>query len=331
MNSNMTPWTNPSNYKRTHKKKYTISASMPPSGTRVVNFLENANYVTNSEKQFVLTGTVGEQWVIDVNKLCRTYTFEDGTPINKDTLSRKVIAGYKDGMKYPCIKPFNVTAMPGVTNWAIHIPARITFPVQTSWGDTLICNDPRIKHGSGDYIVCSDMNGHPNLSDVWVVNGLIFPDTYDMRAFPNEATGQTQVKRNIRHTEFNGVQFSSGDGSISKSNNSKPVNKLLIDFINKYGDSIKNKLRAARASHLMCCAYLTGNESRPQYVVSVLNNITDNEMLTASIRLDPNNGKGFILEISPRNYSSTIQHLEGTEKSLAMAINTIIDRVKIVR
>lgn len=209
MNTNY-PWTDPNNYRRTHKKKYTIVASMPPEGTEVTNFLENAHYTTSNEKQFVLTGTVGEQWVIDVNKLCKTYTFEDGTPITKDALAKKVMAGYKDCAKYPCIKPFAVTSIPGVDNWAIHIPLGYTFPIQTSWGDTLICNAPGIRHGKGDYIVCSDNNGAPNLSDMWIVNGAVFPNTYDMRAFPNMSSSEPNYELSRfehKHPEFNGVTW----------------------------------------------------------------------------------------------------------------------------
>ena len=28
----------------------------------------------------------------------------------------------------------------------------------------------------------------PNLNDMWIVNGEIFPSTYDMRAFPGKST-----------------------------------------------------------------------------------------------------------------------------------------------
>ena len=53
--------------------------------------------------------------------------------------------------------------------------------VETAWGDVLTANRAEVPHGDGDYLVCTvDDEGQPNLSDVWVVNGEIFPDTYDM-------------------------------------------------------------------------------------------------------------------------------------------------------
>ena len=48
------------NWKRTSKKKYQIYVCMPPLGTKVYNFLENAHYETSEKKPFVLSGTVGE-------------------------------------------------------------------------------------------------------------------------------------------------------------------------------------------------------------------------------------------------------------------------------
>ena len=207
----MYPWDNPENYKRTHKKKYTIEASMPPEGTVVFNVLENTMYKTSSEKQFVLTGTIGEQWVIDVNKLCKTYTFEDGTPINKESLSRKVVRGYKDNIPCPCIKPFKITSIPGVDNWAIHVPKQYVFQIPTAWGDVLTVNNPDQSHGKGDYIVCADAGGYPNLNDRWVVNGEIFADTYDMRAFPNMGASGPNYRSNDPHShpEFKDVTWNS--------------------------------------------------------------------------------------------------------------------------
>ena len=88
-------------------------------------------------------------------------------------------------------------------NWAFHLPLGIrNFPVQTSWGDTLYANRDGIGHGVGDFIVCSDANGMPNLSDMWVVNGEVFPTTYDMRAFPGlgltgDKAAETPVPKSI--------------------------------------------------------------------------------------------------------------------------------------
>lgn len=190
------PWDIPQNYKRTHKKKYEITACMPPEGTRVFNKLERAQYVTSNEKQFVLTGTVGEQWVIDVNKLCSSYCFPDGRPLDKRTLSGMVKAHIQNGMKVPVIHSFKVATLPGPYCWALRVPTNYCFQIPTSWGDMLTVNAPGVPHGRGDYLVCADGGGIPNMGDRWVVNGAIFPDTYDMRAFANSKKPATKTRSN---------------------------------------------------------------------------------------------------------------------------------------
>ena len=46
-------------------------------------------------------------------------------------------------------------------------------------GDVLHTNLPNAPNGSGYFLVCRvGEDGEPDLSDVWVVNGMIFPDNY---------------------------------------------------------------------------------------------------------------------------------------------------------
>lgn len=172
---------NPNNWKRTHKKSYEVYVCRPLPGAQCINRLEGTHYVTDQNKQFIISGTVGETWVIDMNKLAKTYIFADGTPITDATLSKKCYSnGQMDWEKL-------ITRADRNTNWAMLIPKSIqNFPVQTSWGDTLLANRPGIGHGFGDFLVCADNGcGQPNLNDVWVVNGEVFPTTYDLHSFPN--------------------------------------------------------------------------------------------------------------------------------------------------
>jgi hypothetical protein len=171
------------NWKSTHKKSYSIWMCRPAFGTKVSNFLEGSNYTTDVNKQFVLSGTAGEQWVVDVNKLAKTYTFEDGTPITPESLQKKCD-------KADQIDWVKLTTKPDAgTNYAFFLDINrretINFPVKTSWGELLLANRPEVQHLKGDFLVCADKDGHPNLNDVWVVNGEIFPKTYDLHAFPN--------------------------------------------------------------------------------------------------------------------------------------------------
>ena len=208
----MNPWDNPSNYKHTRKKKYTVSVSMPPEGTVVFDSVENTVHKTSSEVQFVITGTLGEQTITDIRSLCRNYTLLDGTPITKDMLTSKVVPGYKNGTKYPCIKPFSVISIPGQEVWAIHIPLNYVFQITNAKGEPVVVNERKKSHGDGDFIICPDAGGYPNLNTKIVVNGEIFADMYDMRAFPNLKSADPNYRSTLStnsHPEFYDVMWTS--------------------------------------------------------------------------------------------------------------------------
>ena len=168
---------------------------MPGPGKSVTNFLEGSHYVTNENKPFVLSGTVGECWTVDAKKLFKTYRLFGGQPLTVDYLKSKVVNEKLDWIHLE-------TVANGQVNWAFFLNPRkyevqavTNFPVQTSWGETLLANRPEVKHGTGDFLVYTDNNGLPNFNDMWVVNRAIFPNTYDMRAFPGLTGGHVKQGR----------------------------------------------------------------------------------------------------------------------------------------
>ena len=108
------------NWKRTAKKSYDIYACLPNLGTKVHNKLEGSDYEVSEKKRVVLSGTVGEQWVIDTDRLAKTYSFIDGEPITPESLSKRAD---KNGL----IDWFHIKTLPGggATNWAFHLPMTI--------------------------------------------------------------------------------------------------------------------------------------------------------------------------------------------------------------
>lgn len=50
--------------------------------------------------------------------------------------------------------------------------------VSTSWGEVLTANREGVPHGNGDFIVFANKDGKPNPDDSWVVNGMVFNNTY---------------------------------------------------------------------------------------------------------------------------------------------------------
>lgn len=154
------------NWKPCTKIEYDIQVYVPPTGTKVHNFLEDSNYTTNNAKPFVLVGTIGEEWTVNLKKVMTAYTFE-GKPITEE-IATTILS---DGKKH------TIRAIAGAEKmWAVQTNDQID--VTTSWGEVLKTNRPGVKHGSGDYLICYDENGSPKLDDMWVINGEIFPKTY---------------------------------------------------------------------------------------------------------------------------------------------------------
>lgn len=168
---------NPTNFKPARKKSYTIWACMPEVGTKVHNFLENSDYVTDNNQKFVLSGTRGEMWTVTAAKLGQTYTFGDGTPITSATMMPKLTDGVIDWFQVKTITNGNVSL------FAAFVPAPYQFQVQTSWGTVLQGNRPGIPHGMGDFVLRNSVNGQPDMSSAWIVNGAVFADTYDNRGW----------------------------------------------------------------------------------------------------------------------------------------------------
>lgn len=158
----------------TGKTEYTIQGMMVSKETSFHNDLENVDYTAVDDgESVVLRGTVGEQWVTKLSKVLETYTKSDGTALRAEDFTAS-----KD-----TFLDLRTKAEPD-TNFACFVPADVRLTVNTAWGDVLHVNDPSAEHGYGDYLVCPNKDGKPDFSDVWVVNGAIFANTYDVSRGP---------------------------------------------------------------------------------------------------------------------------------------------------
>ncbi|HIY21554.1 MAG TPA: S-layer homology domain-containing protein [Candidatus Flavonifractor merdigallinarum] len=158
----------------TGKTEYTIQGMMVSKDTTFHNDLENVDYTaTDDGESVVLKGTVGEQWVTKLSKVLETYTKADGSALTAEDFTSQ-----KD--TFIELK----TKAESDTNFACFVPADVRLSVNTAWGDVLHVNDPAAEHGYGDYLVCPNVDGKPDFSDVWVVNGAIFGSTYDVSRGP---------------------------------------------------------------------------------------------------------------------------------------------------
>lgn len=156
---------------RAKKKSYEIWARLGVPNTSVYNILENAGYDITPGNDIVLSGTAGEQWVISREKFAKTYHVVNGNlSYNFKKVATNPSAGYVFAQQVKTVQQ-----------------------VRTSWGAVLTANSPdsAIPHGNGDFIVASPLpNGTPNLNDMWVVNGTIFRQTYDVEGMPSQGNDQ---------------------------------------------------------------------------------------------------------------------------------------------
>ena len=156
------------NWFPTYKKDYCIQAKMVSDQTDIYNYLEDTHYNVNVDSDVVLKGTLGEEWVNTLTNVAATYTKLDGSEITLNDFSiRDKYIGIKSISKKACYAHF--------------IPFKYKIEVHIEGGAILHANREGIVHGQGDYLVCSaDKNGKPDLTNIWVVNGVQFEANYDL-------------------------------------------------------------------------------------------------------------------------------------------------------
>ncbi len=153
----------------TGKKKYCVQAMMVSKEISFRNELEAADYAAVDDgATVILKGTTGELWTSRLPKVISTYTKPDGSPVSASDFAVKDV--FIDLVTIPSED----------SNYAMFVPKTVSVTVVTSWGDVLHTNLPNAPHGEGDYLICRvGKDGEPDLSDVWILNGVLFPENYN--------------------------------------------------------------------------------------------------------------------------------------------------------
>ncbi len=157
------------NWFLTGKKKYTIQAMMVSKEMTFHNDLEVVDLVASDDGEtVVLKGTRDEIWTSPLPQVVSRYTKPDGSELRLEDFENRDV--YIDIVTIPTKDAY----------YAMHVPNDITVTVETAQGNVLHTNLQNAPHGEGDFLVCTIReDGEPDLSDIWVVNGLIFLDCYD--------------------------------------------------------------------------------------------------------------------------------------------------------
>ena len=160
------------NWFLTGKRQYSVQAMMVSKETSFHNELEVADYtVTDDGVTVILKGRFDEMWATKLSKVISTYTKPDGSALSESDFAEK-------DMWIEIITRPEPDAY-----YAMYVPMSISVSVETAWGDILHTNLPNVPHGEGDYLVCrTGADGEPDLSDVWVLNGVVFPEYYENKS-----------------------------------------------------------------------------------------------------------------------------------------------------
>lgn len=154
---------------RTAKTKRTMQAMMVSRETVFENEFEVVRYTVRDDGEtVVLKGSCGEMLASRLPAVVSAYTKPDGSEIRAEDFA------IRD-------KTIDIVTRtdPGAY-FAMRIPKEISVTVTTARGDVLHSNLPNTEHGEGDYLVCrAGGNAAPDLSDVWILNGIIFPAYYE--------------------------------------------------------------------------------------------------------------------------------------------------------
>lgn len=163
------------------KGDYVIRARWAYPDEEIYNYLEQSYYITDEDRCIVLIGTADEEWPITLERLVETYRYanDDGTDageILKEDLGDIFIQCTKDDPQWMAIHPVQSANAPIV--YAEPTDVNDVFEV-IAYGDTpLTANAPDVPHGDGDWIVYGDAGGSPDENNCWIVNGLVFKNTY---------------------------------------------------------------------------------------------------------------------------------------------------------
>jgi hypothetical protein len=159
-------------FRPTNKESYSVYACIAPVGTEFENPLENAKYETKNADTVILSGTQGELWTTNKEKVAKTYQI-NGQEIEYGAISKDC---GKDGVCADWVE-IQTKPQPKGSVFAMQLGENQTATVETSWAT--------LEAKSGGFIVCDgDKDGKPDMSSLRVIDEEVFMKTHNLEAFP---------------------------------------------------------------------------------------------------------------------------------------------------
>ncbi len=171
-----------------HKKSYGVYVCRPKEGIVINNILECSSFAVK-RGELVVSGFLGEQWTIKEKKALKTYQMPDSASL--DTLLKKeyfdwtyVITKASDVVYYAYFLSKEEYSDAGLYDLPTADIEEAKYFDSTGRGYRIISHinskQSASDHGKGDFLVCSEVNGSPDFSNLWVVDGRIFSLTYSV-------------------------------------------------------------------------------------------------------------------------------------------------------
>lgn len=176
------------NYKKCSTKSYEVYACIPEAGTCIINRLHNTDLYKRYKKDYMtaeqakkyqglpladgnqvcIYGVAGEFSLVPLQVVLNNYVLENGMSVSVDELKKRWV-------KLKAKSNFREFFACFVPKIQIEHLGRMTVNGAGNF----------INHGKGDFIVCDNINGKPNMNTRRVVNGLIFANTYNNQGWTN--------------------------------------------------------------------------------------------------------------------------------------------------
>lgn len=283
--------------------------ALKQSNAQLYNFiLQNCDIVGKSGNNIVvICGTEGELWTTTYDYACKHYqAFSYNTVISLAQAVNERAKKYGNDNVVPWMR---VTSSSSNQYFACFVPVKEKGILMTAQGQVNNYNQLGVVHGKGDFILCESVGGKPNIANRWVVNGLVFSNTYDNRGWqdyitvsPMSIAEPVSLWSDDLDNEDNPV-----DSLIAWYNERHLVN--FVDFLTKY----KNKLSKNTFSKLKTAknvvSYLEANERGVVDSDNYAEPIEPDELSIATICVNLPNDiiilvSGFSYDLCGWNYSN---------------------------
>lgn len=173
---------NPDNYKRCMRKKYYAYVGLVPQGTVAYDFTYNRYLRAAYQRNILFSGVLGEQRFISPARLDMCFRFVGAPDARPTAILQRIVTQMlpTDFSVFYRVEALSAQEV-DERQWAVMIPDGAMLKYQTR-----VANIPGVNHGNGDFIVCGDLNGKPNLGTGKLVNGMVFGSTYNVHGWEKE-------------------------------------------------------------------------------------------------------------------------------------------------